>query len=191
MGTCVGCLERTMNKLTNCVGCTNGHPFNSRYEPDTSKLDIEGLRGLIAGDKRITAIKVVMKCTDLGVKAAKEFIDGLADQKKEDKKLLLDIELVRKSKEHWAELFRTIDELPMLAPDCPLCQKYNNDPDYDDTCTGCPIAEMSGESGCRNTPYDDVSEYRDMLRMSARDEQIYLEKLEDCLVARAEEKGLL
>lgn len=41
--------------------------------------------------------------------------------------------------------------------DCPLCQIFNNEADEWSSCSGCPIADESGD-GCINTPYSEWEE---------------------------------
>lgn len=44
---------------------------------------------------------------------------------------------------------------------CPLCLKFNAfvNPNVPRGCHGCPVRAKSGESGCKNTPYESYEDY--------------------------------
>jgi len=46
----------------------------------------------------------------------------------------------------WAD---TKEQLKIYSVDCSLCQLY-----YDGVCEGCPLYDIEGECGIRNTPYN-------------------------------------
>lgn len=86
------------------------------------------------------------------------------------------IELLQKSVLHWETMLGyTIEDLisstepegkDIEEPDayhCALCQKYLiprriSICTFDDACIGCPIAEHSKATHCRNTPYGNASD---------------------------------
>jgi hypothetical protein len=60
--------------------------------------------------------------------------------------------LIRASVDHWARLadLNPLEGEQYGNRDCPLCQEFGTIMD----CRGCPIAQHTGWSSCRETPYD-------------------------------------
>lgn len=40
--------------------------------------------------------------------------------------------------------------------DCSLCMMFNRPEEPGPSCAGCPVAERTGETGCRGTPFHDA-----------------------------------
>jgi len=63
---------------------------------------------------------------------------------------------LRKSITHWEENSKATDfqSITIGQDACALCQEFNNGlfP-----CSGCPVKEKTGHSGCKGTPYDKVA----------------------------------
>lgn len=41
---------------------------------------------------------------------------------------------------------------------CALCKKFADKEDYLTECEGCPVYEKTGQTHCRNTPYENFTE---------------------------------
>ena len=83
------------------------------------------------------------------------------------------IELLDKSIEHWEDIAQG-GGISTGTSSCPLCQQYYDHLDKP-LCTGCPIQEYTGISGCAQTPYAD---YFDVCKSCYRDEKENNHKLQ-------------
>jgi len=60
------------------------------------------------------------------------------------------IDAINKSILHWKLNAEDVENATIGTSTCSLCQLYYRQPH---TCEGCPVAQVSGDIQCRNTPY--------------------------------------
>jgi hypothetical protein len=93
--------------------------------------------------------------------------------------------------EHWEEnaAAQRYWDTDLSSEGCALCVLFRGEWDSPDECSGCPIAEATGQITCKGTPYDAASdakdawfdgadkEQRDAFRTAARAEVDFLKSL--------------
>lgn len=78
--------------------------------------------------------------------------------------LLMDVELLWESVEHWHENWTDPKNAKIYSDSCPLCHVYMKDniyagrgtEEHDNACLGCPISVDTGEGFCEGTPWVNI-----------------------------------